>query len=83
MSSSWPSSSARRTKYPFAASYPSGSVELKSRRLLYLFGLWALTGLPALTELQVFRYGRWSLRLPFGLMLVAVILAAWRVLQYT
>jgi hypothetical protein len=67
-----------QTKYPFAAPYVSGSIKLKSRWLLYLFGLWALTGLPAYLELQVFRFGRRAILLPVGAAVVTWILVRWR-----
>jgi hypothetical protein len=58
---------SRQTKYPLGAAYVSGSIKLKSRWLLYLLALWALTGLPAFLEQQVFRYGRYAVLLPAGL----------------
>jgi hypothetical protein len=69
---------AVQTKYPFAAPYVSGSLKLKTRWLLYLFGLWALTGAPALLELHVFRYGRRAVFLPVATAAVCWGLAAWR-----
>jgi hypothetical protein len=67
-----------QSKYPFAAPYVSGSIRLKSRWLLYLFGLWALTGAPALLELRVLRYGRNAVLLPIALVAVVWGLAIWR-----
>jgi hypothetical protein len=67
-----------QSKYPFAAPYVSGSIKLKSRWLLYLFGLWALTGVPALLELQVFRFGRRAVLLPIVAVSVAWVLVLWR-----
>jgi len=65
-------------KYPFAAPYVSGSIKLKSRWLLYLFGLWALTAVPAMFELQVLRYGRYAVLLPAGLAGAVWVLVRWR-----
>jgi hypothetical protein len=67
-----------QNKYPFAAPYVSGSIKLKSRWLLYLFALWALTGAPALLELRIFRYGRNAVLLPLALLGAAYGLSAWR-----
>lgn len=65
-------------KYPLAAPYISGSIKLRSRWLLYLFGLWTLTALPALLELQVLRYGRYALLLPLAFLGLASLLGDWR-----
>jgi len=67
-----------QTKYPFAAAYLSGSIKLKSRWLLYLFGLWALTVAPALLELQAFTYGRYAVLLPAGFAAAGWALVWWR-----
>jgi hypothetical protein len=67
-----------QNKFPFTAAYMSGSIKLKSRWLLYLAGLWTLTGIPALMEQQVFRYGRFAVLLPLALIVVTVVLSWWR-----
>jgi hypothetical protein len=67
-----------QTKYPFTAPYVSGSIKLKSRWLLYMAGLWALTVAPALLELRVFRYGRNAVLMPIALLAAVWGLGAWR-----
>jgi len=68
-----------QNKFPFTAAYVSGSIKLKTRWLLYLAGLWALTGAPALAEQQVFRYGRYAVALPLVMALATSVLSWWRI----
>ena len=65
-------------KVPFTAAYVSGSIRLKTRWLLYLFSAWTLTAIPAFMEARVFRYGRFVVALPLGLVILSLGLAAWR-----
>jgi hypothetical protein len=67
-----------QTKYPFAAPYISGSLKLKSRWLVYLFGLSALTAIPSVLESQALRYGRDAVLLPVGLLAATLALGNWR-----
>jgi hypothetical protein len=65
-------------KLPFAAPYVSGSIRLKTRWLLYLFGGSALTAGPALVEFVLLPSGALVAWLPLGLLAVAGLLAAGR-----
>jgi hypothetical protein len=62
-------------KLAFTAPYVSGSIRLKTRWWMYLFGAWALTGVPAFFEARVFRFGSGAVMLPAGLLLLAAGLA--------
>jgi hypothetical protein len=66
------------TKVPFTAAYVSGSIKLKSRWLLYMFGASALTGIPAFYESRALLYGRSAVWLPVGLAVATSVLAAMR-----
>jgi hypothetical protein len=61
-------------KVPFAAPYISGSIRLKTRWLLYLFGASVLTTQPALAEYLILRSGRLAWALPLALASLASIL---------
>ncbi len=61
-------------KVPFAAPYISGSIRLKTRWLLYLFGASVLTTQPALAESLILRSGRLAWALPVAFACLAGIL---------
>ncbi len=64
------------SKLPFAAPYVSGSLRLKTRWLLYLFGASALTAGPAFIEHALLDTGAWFL--PLALLAVSLMFAVGR-----
>jgi hypothetical protein len=69
---------AWQEKVPFTAVYVSGSIRLKTRWLLYLFGASTLTTVPAIYESRALLYGRSAVWLPVGLAVATGVLAAMR-----
>jgi hypothetical protein len=57
-----------QVKVPFAAPYVSGSIRLKTRWLLYLFGASVLTTVPSLVEERALRSGGMVWLLPIALL---------------
>ncbi len=67
-----------QSKYPFAAPYISGALKLKSRWLVYLFGMSALTAVPSMLEARALTYGRGVVFLPAAYLAATLALGAWR-----
>jgi len=68
-----------QAKVPFAAPYVSGSIRLKTRWLLYLFGASVLTSLPAAFEDRALRSAGLAWLLPVALLGLAGVLMRARV----
>ena len=67
-----------QVKIPFTAPYISGSIRLKTRWWVYIWGSWALAFIPAFLEARALRFGNGAVLLPATLVILTAVLAVIR-----